>query len=242
MKKLAFRSGMGTLVTAALAVTFSWFYQPRFLLKVVNLIAPGIVMCAPNDRGYFALTFDDGPNPPYTDEVLAILDRYGAQATFFFMGTQVEKHPGYVDMVLARGHEIGNHMYSSKAAVFMSDGEFERSIHMAERAFGGLGSRFLRPAGALARPGAVAIAESLGYKMVLGSAYASDWLQRPLWYMRWAYRSMLRSGSIVILHDGRGNRTAALKLLPEILESARQRGLVSVTLGTLIESASSLKC
>ena len=140
-------------MTAGLAVTVTSLYQPRIVLKALNTIAPEIVMCAPNDRGYFALTFDDGPNPPFTDEVLAILHRCGAQATFSFTGTQVEKHPGYVEIVLSRGREIGNHMYSVKPAVFMSDGEFERSIHMAEDAVGGLGSRFLRPAGALARPG-----------------------------------------------------------------------------------------
>lgn len=58
------------------------------------------------------LTFDDGPNPPYTEQILDILSRHGAKAVFFVCGKNAERHPELVRRIVADGHALGNHSYS----------------------------------------------------------------------------------------------------------------------------------
>lgn len=62
-----------------------------------------------------ALTYDDGPYPPYTNQLLDILDRYQVKATFFEVSRNIEKHPEIVEMIVARGDEFANHSYSHKS-------------------------------------------------------------------------------------------------------------------------------
>ncbi len=62
-----------------------------------------------------ALTYDDGPYPPYTNQLLDILDRYQVKATFLEKGRNIEKHPEIVKMIVARGEELANHSYSHKS-------------------------------------------------------------------------------------------------------------------------------
>ncbi|MAG35789.1 MAG: hypothetical protein CL878_06040 [Dehalococcoidia bacterium] len=234
LRSVALVAGAGLLVLGLAFVGVS-LYQPPVLLTTVNRLFPELVLQVPNNQGYFAITFDDGPNPPYTDRVLAILEEHEAQATFFFMGSQIERHPDYVAKVLAGGHMLGNHLYSTRPAILLSDQQVARALEQTEMALGGLPEpKFFRPPSIFLRPSALRVAKELGYTTVLGSAYAWDSLQHPEWYMRWAYTRLLRSGAIVVLHDGRGERQAAVNLLSVILEAAAERGLTPVTLETLL--------
>ena len=65
-----------------------------------------------NDFMKIALTFDDGPHPRYTPQILDILDKYGIKATFFAIGINADRYPDAMAMVISRGHEIGNHTYT----------------------------------------------------------------------------------------------------------------------------------
>ena len=65
-----------------------------------------------NEFMKIALTFDDGPHPRYTPQILDILDKYGIKATFFAIGINADRYPDTMAMVIDRGHEIGNHTYT----------------------------------------------------------------------------------------------------------------------------------
>lgn len=224
---------VGAIISIVLAPF--WFYQPRFLSTLINKLFPDLILDLPNDKHLFAITFDDGPNPPYTDKALTILAQYGAKATFFLMGKQIKKHPEYVNIIKDQGHTIGNHSHSSIPTFMLSKQQMARFLKQAEEVSNIEGSpKFFRPAWALLKPSMFEVADSLGYKVVLGSAYTSDWLGPPQWYMRWAFRRMLHPGTIVVLHDGRGNRQATVDILPYLLEEAQRRGLQAVTLDTLL--------
>ena len=72
------------------------------------------------DEKMIALTFDDGPHPRYTEQILGILDKYGVKATFFFVGQNVEYYPDTALKVVKAGHEIGNHTYDHNRVEKMS--------------------------------------------------------------------------------------------------------------------------
>jgi peptidoglycan/xylan/chitin deacetylase (PgdA/CDA1 family) len=82
----------------------------------------GIVARVETDERVVALTFDDGPVPGRTDEILAILGRQGVPATFFLIGEQMAAHPAEARAIAAAGHEIGNHSWSHRRMIFRSPG------------------------------------------------------------------------------------------------------------------------
>src|SRR6476469_9362543 len=96
------RRGVSVLVVAlvirAVAVTLLWRLE--------------VVYRVPTREKVVALTFDDGPHPTFTPELLRLLDRYHVKATFFMIGSRMQQYPEIVKAVRARGHAIGNHTYT----------------------------------------------------------------------------------------------------------------------------------
>jgi peptidoglycan/xylan/chitin deacetylase (PgdA/CDA1 family) len=196
------------------------------------------------DTPRFALTFDDGPSP-CTAKLLPVLERRGVRATFFMVGSQVERDPGQARAVLAAGHEIGTHSMShlehqhaprEEAVADMLDGAkaIERALGMEPRLY-------RAPYGHFA-PGAFAEAERRGWTCVLWSAEGSDWRTGEDAHAIFERIAPdLRPGAIVLLHDGRREKPidcermlAALEL---ILNEGERRGLAAVTVGELLGAA-----
>ena len=135
---------MKSIITAvsgiAAAGLLCFSFRPPFGRNIVRLNT---------DQRVVALTFDDGPSPPYTDQLLEVLAKHNVKATFFMIGNRIEKHPETVRSVMAEGHQIGNHSYSHPATGFLptfrtlsvensSDGQmtsFDRSALQVRLAF-----------------------------------------------------------------------------------------------------------
>lgn len=75
-----------------------------------------------------ALTFDDGPNEPYTSQILDFLDERGIRATFFQVGQCVRRHPATTDRIAAAGHVIGNHSLTHRFGTYLRPGAFRREV------------------------------------------------------------------------------------------------------------------
>ena len=97
------------IITIAILLLCTYFYQPFFLVKLVQKTFHRILFYVETDQKNYALTFDDGPNPQYTDTVLEILDKHEAKATFFLIGSRVKLYPEYVRKIKEKGHQIGKH-------------------------------------------------------------------------------------------------------------------------------------
>ena len=88
------------------------------LLLALGMVAPAraatpvTIFSGSSSKHAVAITFDDGPSPRYTPQILALLKQYHAKATFFVLGCKVEKYPAVIKAELAAGHELGNHTYS----------------------------------------------------------------------------------------------------------------------------------
>jgi peptidoglycan/xylan/chitin deacetylase (PgdA/CDA1 family) len=183
-----------------------------------------------------ALSFDDGPDPVYTPQVLDILARYEAHATFFLIGENARRHPELVRRIRERGHEVGNHTDSPRPTVLMSMRRFSESLLRAEAALSlsPEDPRLFRPGGGWIRPAQLDLAIQRGYTCVLGSAYAYDPKRPPAAYIRWAVAKNLRPGAIVVLHDAGGDRSHTVAALPGVLEAGRAKGLRFVTVSELM--------
>ena len=178
-----------------------------------------------------ALTFDDGPSPQYTARVLTILRRLHVPATFFVVGYLAEEYPSLVRRELEAGMSVGNHSYNHPEVPPF--GELPRQLIDAEIALGGDGlkplgaqPRLFRPPGGSSSPAVIGAAEALGQRVVLWSVDPTDW--QPGVRARQIVRRVLqavRPGSIVILHDGGGDRSATIAALPAIVRGIRHRGL-----------------
>jgi len=219
----------------------SWT-EPLPAFGVLERLTPNLVWRIETDKPLVALSFDDGPNPVYTPQVLAVLDRYGVTATFFLIGERAARHPDLVERIKAAGHEVGNHYFMSGSTLGHSDGDFIRYLQQTERAAGIVAPpKLFRPPGGLAWPRQLRLARERGYVCVLGSAYPHDPAHPPVWYIQWLIRKNLAPGAIVILHDGIPDPTRSIQALPAVLADGRRRGLQFVSIGRLLGADNAAK-
>ncbi|MGA3299531.1 MAG: polysaccharide deacetylase family protein [Candidatus Acidiferrales bacterium] len=223
-----------TLVAVVLVV---FFVQPLAAVSVLERLTPQVTYRVRTKLPLIALSFDDGPHPIYTPQVLEILKLHGAKATFFLIGDRARRHPEIVARIKADGHEVGNHyQYFRHGLVLLhSDADFVRNLEDVQRTLGlGDGQKVFRAPGGLARSSQLRLARDRGYTCALGSAYPHDPAHPPLRYIRWLIEKNLAPGTIVILHDGIPDPTRAIQALPHILAEGRKRGLTFVSIGELL--------
>jgi peptidoglycan/xylan/chitin deacetylase (PgdA/CDA1 family) len=228
---------IATLALLAVALVVFWI-EPLSVLPLLERLTPNLTYRVRTRRQLVALTFDDGPHPIFTPQVLDILKPHNAQATFFLIGERALRHPDLVARIKAAGHEVGNHYFTDGSLLHHSDADFLNHLEQTERALGITpGPKFFRPPGGVARSRQLRLAQAHGYECVLGSAYPHDPMHPPIWYIRWLVKNNLAPGTIVILHDGISNPTRTIRALPQILTAARRKGLRFVSLAALKASA-----
>ena len=210
-----------------------------------------------------AITFDDGPDPQWTPQVLDMLKRENASATFFLIGDQAEKFPGLLGRIYGEGHEIGNHTWTHPDVSNMSNVVSKLEMNFTERLFEsklGIKPLFFRPPYAIDEEPDTAeqveplrLMQSLGYITVGSKIDPSDWrIFDPSTNRRRSGAEMAQEvfdqltqlrpgclqapcGNVVLLHDGGGDRSQTVAALPVIIEGLRARGFEVVPLSTLIE-------
>jgi peptidoglycan-N-acetylglucosamine deacetylase len=212
--------------------------QPVAAFGLLERLTPNVIWRVQTDRSLVALSFDDGPDPTHTPEVLEILRQADARATFFLIGERAAARPDLVLRIKTAGHEVGNHYFTKTHTYRHSDAEFLDYLDRTERTAGISGSpKLFRPPGGVTRPRHLRLARERGYSCVLGSAYPYDGAHPPVGYIRWLIEKNLAPGAIVILHDGIADPSRGIAALPRILATGRQRGLRFVSVGTLMDAA-----
>jgi peptidoglycan-N-acetylglucosamine deacetylase len=215
-------------------VLFVFWIEPMVFLGVIEKLTPNITYRVQTALPIVALSFDDGPHPVFTPQVLEILNRYDAKATFFLIGERARRHPELVAKIKAAGHEVANHYFRNGSNLGHADAEFLALLKETEQAIGTSGGpKLFRPPGGVARPRQLKLARENGYSCVLGSAYPHDHMCPPVWYIRWLVEKNLVPGTIVILHDGISDPTRSIEALPHILDTGRRRKLKFVSIGEL---------
>jgi len=176
-----------------------------------------------------ALTFDDGPSL-YTPDVLRILRRYDARATFFQLGQEVQRYPDEARRILKLGHELANH--STRHSMYPGYSDMRTTNRIIERATGFRPCLFRPPGGAVSSSVLSAAAEAK-LKVVNWDIDTNDW-RLPGSGSILGQISNARSGSIVLLHDGGGPRSQTVEALAAGIRSLQRRGYELVTVTELL--------
>jgi peptidoglycan/xylan/chitin deacetylase (PgdA/CDA1 family) len=218
------------------AIWFLVFWiQPLAALRVFERLTPNVIYRVQVDLPLVALSFDDGPHPTFTPQVLDILQRHDAKATFFLIGERALRYPELVARIKGAGHQVGNHYYKNGPTFGHSDAEFLRYLQQTEKAIGLTEEpKLFRAPWGVAWPRQLRLARAQGYLYTLGSAYPNDPMHPPVWYITWLIEKNLAPGTIVILHDGISNPTRSIQALPQILQAGHQRGIRFVSIGELL--------
>lgn len=192
-----------------------------------------------------ALTFDDGPDPKWTPQVLDILKARGVKAAFFLVGRNAEQYPGLVRRIAAEGHEIGNHTYyhSNLGEISLQQTRLELNAtqRLIESITGRSTSLFRPPYNADSRPSSLdeirplkLVQDDLGYLIVLENIDPEDWARPGAETILQRVKDLRRDGSIILLHDAGGDRSQTLAALPKIIDWLQTRGDRIVSLGQLL--------
>jgi peptidoglycan/xylan/chitin deacetylase (PgdA/CDA1 family) len=184
----------------------------------------------PRSRKRIALTFDDGPSA-YTGRVIDILNRRNVDATFFVLGANIPGRTQLLRRMLSSGHEIGNHsLHHEKAASAASLRETNSLIHGAT----GFMPCLYRPPGGYRSADTAAAAWRMGMSNIIWDVDPQDWGRPGSGAIYSRSVSAARSGSIVLLHDGGGDRSQTVAALDDIIANFKGRGYRLVTVTRLL--------
>jgi peptidoglycan/xylan/chitin deacetylase (PgdA/CDA1 family) len=194
---------------------------------------------ASSARNEVAITIDDGPDPDVTPKVLDLLDAHRVAATFFCVGSKVERHPELCRDMIRRGHAIENHSANHRWHFsLLGIRGMQREVEGAQRivtATTGQAPLFFRAPAGLRNPLLEAALARIGLKLASWTRRGFDTKERdPELVLRRLLRGLAR-GDILLVHDGNAARTKAgepviLVVLPRLLEAIRAAGLKPVTL------------
>lgn len=190
----------------------------------------------PKDK-LIALTFDDGPWPGYTAQILEILKKKNVKATFFVVGNVLSRYPDLGKRIVTEGHTIGNHTwhhwyhYFNKQAAAL---EIDRTADLIYKTTGTKTTLF-RPPGGILHNGLADYAKSKDYAVIMWSADSIDYaLPSPPTLVSRVVRQAT-PGGIVLLHDGGGPRKNTVAALPSMIKKLRDKGYRFVTIPELLE-------
>jgi peptidoglycan/xylan/chitin deacetylase (PgdA/CDA1 family) len=191
-----------------------------------------------------ALTFDDGPNEPYTSEILDILARYDVKATFFVIGRNVELYPETAKHIIAEGHVLGNHSYNHNANHALTQ-YGARDLKLAEVAiYGVVGVKphLYRPPHGKKTPWELQQVKRDGLIEVTWSVSTNELKAKSPEQMAQKIVSKTEPGAIILLHDGYGtehddsnaDKSVTVEALPLIIEKLQIEGYKFVTVPELL--------
>ncbi len=222
-----------------------WLLLPgaAFLLALIygsaniqaNFFAPALC-CANSTEKQIALSFDDGPNQEYTPQVLSTLAQYGALATFFVIGKNIQGNEGILQRIDAEGHSIGNHTYTHSFFIdFKSVRGFKNELTQTTACiFKVIGKRvkLFRPPYGVTTPHLVKASQALNYTIVGWNIRSFDTIANSAQTIVQRVQSQIKPGAIILFHDTSDKTIQALK---QTLDFAKHNGYKVVTVEQLLK-------
>jgi peptidoglycan/xylan/chitin deacetylase (PgdA/CDA1 family)/GT2 family glycosyltransferase len=192
-----------------------------------------------------ALTFDDGPNEPYTSHVLSTLEQYKIKATFFVIGQNARRYPDVCRRIVTAGNVIGNHSYHHHKSLCLRWGKaIARDIELSRQAIyecTGFEPKLFRPPHGFRTPWLMRTVRHLGYTVVTWDNMTGDWkANKSAEEIGQTVVQRVKPGGVIVLHDGRDSRpnydrSQMLQALPFVIETLKERGFDFVTIPELLE-------
>jgi cellulose synthase/poly-beta-1,6-N-acetylglucosamine synthase-like glycosyltransferase/peptidoglycan/xylan/chitin deacetylase (PgdA/CDA1 family)/spore germination protein YaaH len=205
--------------------------------------------------GELALSFDDGPDPAWTPKILDILKRKNVKGTFMLIGLEAQENVGLLQRMIREGHELGNHTYTHPDISEISPRQLQLELNLTERLFAsklGIQPLYFRPPYDIdEEPDTDDQAEpayriqQMGYTIIGNKIDTDDWNEHPRKSPQQIVDSVLAQlelmktkpqfqGSIILMHDGGGNRAPTLAALPVLIDALRAKGYTFVPVSALM--------
>lgn len=178
----------------------------------------------PDDGAVVYLTFDDGPHPTYTPQILDVLAHHGATATFFVVGHFAERYPLLIQRIAHEGHTLANHSWDHHSLARISRAAFDRSVGRTQDILGPLATPCLRPPYWDLGRSTEEWSNDLGLRLVGWNYTPSDWEQPPAKEIADGLVASTVPGVVLLLHDGGGPRSATVRGLDMALERLADAG------------------
>jgi peptidoglycan/xylan/chitin deacetylase (PgdA/CDA1 family) len=186
------------------------------------------------DKNVLYLTFDDGPTAQITEWTLDILKDYNAKATFFCIGTNIEKHPEIFNRIISEGHSIGNHTQNHLKGWKTNTKKYLSNVEQAQNTIAAhcsqpqaSSSNLFRPPYGQITPKQGNALIKLGYKIIMWSVLSFDWEQNIS--KETCVKNVLKNtknGSIIVFHDSVKASKNMQYALPKVLEYYRKKGFL----------------
>lgn len=186
-------------------------------------------------RKEVALTFDDGPHPPFTYKLLDLLKALNVKATFFVVGFKVEDDPEVLQRMVAEGHEVANHSYHHPNLKLLPPGLIESEIRLnndAIRRACGKEPVCFRPPGGQRSDDVLEIAHKLGMSTILWTDDPADYANPGAEVIEQKLLSHVKPGATILLHDG---VEQTYQMLPNFVARLRQQGYRFVTVSEMLQ-------
>lgn len=197
--------------------------------SLVKWMFPWILWHGDRKKSSIYLTFDDGPHPEYTRQILDILNYYHAKATFFIEGQKIKNNESILHDIIQEQHVIANHGYSHQSLLKLNfeqiKDEIIRTHQLIENAVK-ISPVFFRPPYGRFNHNMKGILQELNYTMVLWDLMTYDFLEQDVNILQKRTLKHIKQGCILVNHDGHKNTPVLIKALPQILEKIIQRNLI----------------
>ena len=192
--------------------------------KVVQPAVPG----APVTEKVVALTFDDGPDPTWTPQVLDILKGEGVVATFCMVGYLVERHPDLAKRVAAEGHLLCNHTAGHNAALDTAPrekvvSEVNGGADMLKNVTG-VDAAFYRPPGGRLSPTVIEVVHARGERVLHWAVDTADYTKPPAATIVARVMANASPGAVILMHDGGGDRSQTVAAVRSVIQGLRSEG------------------
>ncbi|MFA9555685.1 polysaccharide deacetylase family protein [Evansella sp. AB-rgal1] len=198
-----------------------------------------IIHRVPTNKKKVAITFDDGPNPVYTPQVLEVFQKVSGKATFYMIGEQMKKHPKIVQTVKKEGHEIANHTYTHPRLSQLSDFDCRTELRLTQEIIEnmtGEAPATFRPPFLDYNEQTIRIIKEFGYR-VIGAVNmeALDWEMPGVDHIVSKTRDQISNGSIFLFHDGFGDRSQTVEAVRILVNELTEEGYKLVTVSELFQ-------
>ncbi len=186
------------------------------------------IPAVPRDGSVVYLTFDDGPDPIYTNQVLDVLARYGAKATFFVIGNSVDAYPGVVQRMINEGHTVGNHTYYHEALPLQEPDHIAQTLGATDAAIAravGHKTNCLRPPYGAMDQRTFDLVRGQGFTVHMWEVDSEDWKLNDSYAIASNVLAATDLGDRILFHDGPSNRAATVGALESVLQVLTNRGV-----------------
>lgn len=217
---------------------------PSLLIRaLLTPLFPGVIFCGRGRQKRLALTIDDGPSGSGSEALLALLRELQVPATFFLIGSHLERDHRFPRRALQQGHDLGNHLWCDECSAALPPAVLQQQLGDTERVIARAAApatlrwRWFRPGQGWFHRAMLDTLSARSYRLVLASIFPWDTLRPPLWFVRLFVRLNAHPGGILLLHDTPALSGRTHEALRAIVPDLRRRGYRFVSLQELLAPA-----